>query len=111
MSFSEVSMVVTEGKAREDGRWAPRDRSFNVSFSEPFYFDGEIARVVVSTLVQNAMLPDGTVWVSVSAGWVTLKGQVDWNSQRAAASVLARCIPGVRGVTNAIAVGRPMRLA
>jgi len=104
-------MVVTETNAREDGTWAPRDRSFNVSFSEPFYRDGEIARVVVSTLVQNAMLPDGTVWVGVSAGWVTLKGRVDWHSQRAAAGVLTRCVPDVRGVTNAIDVGRPLRLA
>jgi len=100
-------MVVTEGRAREDSKWASRNRSFNVSFSEPFYRDGQIARVVVSTLVQNAMLPEGTVWVSVSAGWVTLKGQVDWHSQRAAAAVLTRCLPGVRGLTNAIAVVRP----
>jgi osmotically-inducible protein OsmY len=105
-------MVVTEGHAREDGKWASRDRSFNVSFSEPFYRrDSQTARVVVSTLVQNAMLPEGTVWVTVSAGWVTLKGRVDWHSQRAAAGVLTRCIPGVRGVTNAIVVARPLRLA
>ena len=104
-------MVVTEGNAREDGQRASRDRSFNVSFSEPFYRDSQIARVVVSTLVQNAMLPEGMVWVRVSAGWVTLKGQVDWHSQRAAAGVLTRCVPGVRGVTNAIAVSRPLRLA
>jgi osmotically-inducible protein OsmY len=104
-------MVATEGSAREDGRPEARGRSFKFAFSEPFYRDGEIARVVVSTLVQNAMLPEGTVWVRVSAGWVTLKGQVDWNSQRAAASVLTRCVPGVRGVTNAVVVARPMRLA
>jgi osmotically-inducible protein OsmY len=101
-------MVVTEGKAREDGT---SDRSFNVSFNDPFYRDGQIARVVVSTLAQNAMLPEGSVWVGVSAAWVTLKGHVDWHSQRAAAGVLARCVPGVRGVTNALAVGRPLRLA
>ncbi|HEY7190740.1 MAG TPA: BON domain-containing protein [Vicinamibacterales bacterium] len=100
-----------ESSPHEDGRPDTRDRVFNFSFSEPFYRDAEIGRVVVSTLVQNAMLPEGTVWVRVSAGWVTLKGQVDWHSQRAAASVLARCVPGVRGVTNVIAVARPMRLA
>jgi osmotically-inducible protein OsmY len=104
-------MVVTQGNAREDAQRASRDRSFNVSFSEPFYRDGQIARVVVSTLMQNAMLPEGAVWVTVSAGWVTLKGQVDWHSQRAAAGVLTRCVPGVRGVTNAIVVSRPLRLA
>lgn len=104
-------MVVMESSPLEDGRPDTRDRVFNFVFTEPFYRDGEIARVVVSTLVQNAMLPEGTVWVRVSAGWVTLKGQVDWNSQRAAASVLTRCVPGVRGVTNGLAVVRPTRLA
>src|SRR4051812_39518851 len=104
-------MVVTEGNACDDDIGPSGARPTNVRFSEPFYRDGEIARVVVSTLVQNAMLPEGTVWLRVSAGWATLTGHVDWHSQRAAASVLTRCVPGVRGVTNAITVVRPLRLA
>jgi osmotically-inducible protein OsmY len=104
-------MVVTERSARDDGNRLSSTRPVRIAFGEPFSRDGQIARVVVSTLEQNAMLPEGTVWVSVSAGWVTLKGQVDWHSQRAAAGVLTRCVPHVRGVTNAIAVGRPLRLA
>jgi len=97
-----------DSSPREDGKPDMRDRVFNFSFSEPFYRDAEIGRIVVSTLVKNAMLPEGTVWVRVSAGWVTLQGHVDWQSQRAAASVLTRYVPGVRGVTNAIVVVRPM---
>jgi len=104
-------MVVMERSAREEDKPDTRDRVFNFVFSEPFYRDSEIARVVVSTLVQNAMLPEGTVWVRVSAGWVTLKGHVDWQSQRATASVLSRSVPGVRGVTNTMAVVRRTRLA
>src|SRR5262245_56228195 len=104
-------MEAMEGSAPGDRNRASGDTSFTFSFSEPFYRDGEIARVVVSTLMQNAMLPEGTVWVGVRAGRVALKGQVAWNSQRAAAAVLTRCVPGVRGVTNAIAVVRPLRLA
>jgi osmotically-inducible protein OsmY len=104
-------MFVTESSPRQEVNRVPGQESVTVTFSEPFYRDSEIARVVVSTLVRNAMLPDGTVWVAVSAGWVTLKGQVDWDSQRAAAGVLARYVPGVRGVTNTIAVGRTLRLA
>jgi osmotically-inducible protein OsmY len=103
-------MLVTESAAREDGNRVPGDGSVRVPFSEPFYYDREIARVIVSTLAQNAMLPDGAVWVAVSDGWVTLRGQVDWGSQRAAAGVLTRCVPGVRGVTNAIVVTRSLRL-
>ena len=103
-------MLVTESAAREDGNRAPGDGSVRVPFSEPFYYDREITRVVVSTLMQNAMLPEGAVWVAVSGGWVTLRGQVDWGSQRAAAGVLTRCVPGVRGVTNTIVVTRSLRL-
>jgi osmotically-inducible protein OsmY len=99
-------MLVTESAAREDVDRILGDGSVKIHFSEPFDRDSEITRVVVATLVQNAMLPDGTVWVAVRGGWVTLKGQVDWDSQRAAAGVLTRCVPGVRGVTNVIDVGR-----
>ena len=66
--------------------------------------DGEIARAVVATLGENAMLPEGKVWVGVSNGWVTLKGHVDWESQRAAAAVLTCHLTGVRGVINSITV-------
>jgi osmotically-inducible protein OsmY len=104
-------MLVTGSSLREDVNRVPGEESVKGSFSEPFYRDREIARGVVSTLEQNAMLPEGAVWVSVSGGWATLKGQVDWNSQRAAAGVLARFVPGVRGVTNAITVVRTLRLA
>jgi osmotically-inducible protein OsmY len=104
-------MLGTESSPRQGVNRVPGEESVKVSFNEPFYRDREIARDVVSTLMQNAMLPEGTVWVAVSGGWVTLKGQVDWNSQRAAAGVLTRFVPGVRGLTNAIAVVRCLRLA
>jgi osmotically-inducible protein OsmY len=99
-------MLVTESTARENISPFLKDGSVKVPTGESFYRDGEIARVVVSTLKQNAMLPDGMVWVAVCSGWVTLRGQVEWDGQRAAAGVLTRCVPGVRGVTNAIAVVR-----
>ena len=67
--------------------------------------DGAIARSVVSTLEEKAMLPEGRVWVGVTNGWVTLKGHIDLDSQRATATVLTRHLSGVRGVTNLITVG------
>ena len=99
-------MLAPESTAREGANPFLGNGSVTVPVAKPLYRDGEIARVVVSTLKQNAMLPDGTVWVAVCDGWVTLKGQVEWGSQRAAAGVLTRCVPGVRGVTNAILVVR-----
>jgi osmotically-inducible protein OsmY len=42
--------------------------------------------------------------VTVSKGWVTLKGEVEWGFQRADAERVARRITGVRGVSNLITV-------
>ena len=42
--------------------------------------------------------------VTVSKGWVTLKGDVDWGFQRADAERVTRRITGVRGVSNLITV-------
>ncbi|MDO8631959.1 MAG: BON domain-containing protein [Phycisphaerales bacterium] len=66
--------------------------------------DTEIAQAAVSALLWNTVVPDEKVTVSVSDGWVTLKGQVNWEYQRAAAAAAVRDLTGVRGVTNAIAV-------
>ena len=97
-------MLVTESGARDDVNPILSTRSVPTPLNEYCLDDGQIARVVIATLEQNAMLPEGAVWVHVSNGWVTLKGHVDWSSQRAAATVLARCVPGVRGVTDALSV-------
>lgn len=59
---------------------------------------------VVSTIQANAIVPEGTVWVTVRDGWVTLRGQVDCEHQRIAAAVAARDLVGVRGVENSIVV-------
>jgi osmotically-inducible protein OsmY len=42
--------------------------------------------------------------VTVSKGWVTLKGEVEWGFQRSDAERVARRITGVRGVSNLISV-------
>ena len=49
-------------------------------------------------------MPEGRVWVLVRDGWVTLKGRVKWEYQRAAAANAVRDLTGVRGVTNVITV-------
>src|SRR4030095_1232468 len=66
--------------------------------------DGEVARAVVSTLQANALVPEGCVWGVVRGGGVTLKGKVDWDHQRMAASAAARDLTGVRGVINSLEV-------
>ena len=64
--------------------------------------DTEIAQAVVSALNWNTRVPEGRITVSVSHGWVTLKGMVAWEFQRQAAAGAVRDLTGVRGVTNGI---------
>lgn len=64
--------------------------------------DTDIAQAAVSALRWNTMVPDEKITVSVSEGWVTLKGRVSWEYQRAAAANAVRALSGVRGVSNTI---------
>lgn len=66
--------------------------------------DTEIAQAVVSALKWNTVVPDEHLTVTVTNGWVTLKGHVEWEYQRAAAANAIRYLSGVRGVSNGITV-------
>ena len=64
--------------------------------------DTDIAQAALSALKWNNMVPDEKLTLTVSNGWVTLKGKVDWEYQRTAAANIIRDLSGVRGVTNSI---------
>lgn len=66
--------------------------------------DADIAQAAIMALRWSVTVPDETISVAVSKGWVTLSGKVDWDYQRAAATRLVRDLAGVRGVTNAISL-------
>jgi osmotically-inducible protein OsmY len=66
--------------------------------------DTDIAQAAVSALRWNTMVPDEKITVTVSDGWVTLKGRVNWEYERAAAANAVRDLTGVRGVTNTISL-------
>jgi osmotically-inducible protein OsmY len=66
--------------------------------------DEDIAASVIRGLEWNALLPAEKVKVTVSKGWVTLDGEVEWQFQREEAERTARRITGVRGVTNLVTV-------
>lgn len=66
--------------------------------------DTDIAQAVVAALRWNTHVPDEQISVAVSNGWVTLKGHVEWEYQRAAAASAIRYLSGVRGVSNTISV-------
>ncbi|MEZ5318514.1 MAG: BON domain-containing protein [Vicinamibacterales bacterium] len=66
--------------------------------------DNDLAHAALTALAWNSRVPADAVTVTVSRGWITLKGSVDWNYQKDAAERLVRDLTGVRGVTNAIVV-------
>jgi osmotically-inducible protein OsmY len=66
--------------------------------------DSDIALAAVNALKWNSQVPAGKITVTVRQGWVTLKGEVDWNYQRDTAARVVRELLGVIGVENAIAV-------
>jgi osmotically-inducible protein OsmY len=66
--------------------------------------DSDIAQAIVNALAWNTQVPAGKVSVSVSNGWVTLKGDLDWQYQKDAATRVVRVLLGVRGVTNLVTV-------
>jgi osmotically-inducible protein OsmY len=66
--------------------------------------DVDLARSVAWALEMDSLLPDDTVKASVSGGWVTLRGEVDWDYQRREAQRVVRNLTGVKGVSNLVTV-------
>lgn len=66
--------------------------------------DTEIARAIRSALEWDAFVPDQRIKSSVSEGWVTLEGEVDFLREREDAGKVVRRLGGVRGVWNQITV-------
>ena len=66
--------------------------------------DAEIAAAAVRALEWDADVPADKIRVTVSKGWVTLTGQVEWHYQKEEAEGAVRRLWGVRGVTNLITV-------
>jgi osmotically-inducible protein OsmY len=66
--------------------------------------DADIAAAVVRALEWDAFVPIDKLDVTVSKGWVTLKGEVEWQYQKEDAERVIRRLQGVKGVTNLITV-------
>lgn len=65
--------------------------------------DAEIAEAAVSALKWHVWVPT-TIQATVAQGWVTLKGEVNWDYQRTAANDSVCYMPGVKGVSNDITI-------
>src|SRR5258705_7497108 len=66
--------------------------------------DTDIAAAAVRALEWDAFVPVEKLDVTVSKGWVTLKGEVEWQFQKHDAERVVRRLSGVQGVTNLITV-------
>jgi osmotically-inducible protein OsmY len=66
--------------------------------------DPEIAAAAARALQWDALLVPEQLDVTVSKGWITLKGTVDWQYKKQEAERVVRNLPGVKGVSNLIDV-------
>jgi osmotically-inducible protein OsmY len=70
--------------------------------------DSEIARATRHALEWDALVSSYKIHSTVTNGWVTLDGEVEYYSEWAEAERAVSRLPGVRGVTNKIAVCAPL---
>ena len=66
--------------------------------------DFDIAQSALINLRFNASIPSDGIQVLVENGWITLDGEVEWQSQKTAAGYAVQYLLGVRNITNRIAV-------
>jgi osmotically-inducible protein OsmY len=66
--------------------------------------DADLAAAALNALQWDAAIPTGTLDVTVSHGWVTLKGEVDHGFQKRAALRTICRLSGVKGITNLMKV-------
>src|SRR5258708_12594427 len=121
---NEVGVIVKDGIVTLTGwvdsytkRWAAEDAAHRVKgvkavandievrlSTEDEKTDEDIAKAVVGALEWDAFIPIDKLDVTVSKGWVTLKGEVEWQYQKQDAERVVRRIQGVKGVSNLIVV-------
>lgn len=66
--------------------------------------DHDLAEAVLNALRWDAGIPAGKLDVTVSQGWVTLKGEVEYGFQKKDAEKAIRHISGIKGITNLITI-------
>lgn len=64
--------------------------------------DPQIAEAASRALALDSILPGDAIKVTVSHGWVTVEGEVEWQYQRREAERVVRNLRGVKGVSNLV---------
>jgi osmotically-inducible protein OsmY len=121
---NEIGVVVKDGVVTLTGwvnsylkKWAAEEAAHRVKgvkavandievrlSTEDERTDADIAAAAVRALEWDAFLSVNDLDVTVSKGWVTLKGTVEWQYQKNEAERVVRRLTGVKGVTNLITV-------
>jgi osmotically-inducible protein OsmY len=121
---NEIGVVVKDGVVTLTGwvdsytkRWAAEDAAHRVRgvkavandigvrlSSVDEKTDSDIAKAAVRALEWDAFVPIQKLDVTVSKGWVTLKGEVEWQYQKQDAERVVRRLQAVKGVSNLITV-------
>jgi osmotically-inducible protein OsmY len=70
--------------------------------------DSEIAQAIRGALEWNALIPADQIHSTVTDGWVTLEGTVEYYRERVDAERAISHLTGVRGITNKITVCSPV---
>jgi osmotically-inducible protein OsmY len=73
-------------------------------FGGSLWADDKIAEHALQNLSSDASIPKDHVQLTVEKGWVTLRGEVDWNYQKTAAEHAVQRLTGVLGVVNEIKI-------
>jgi len=124
LSPNEIGVIVKDGVVTLTGwvdsytkRWAAEDAAHRVRgvkavandievrlTSADERTDTDVAKAVVRALEWDAFVPIEKLDVTVSKGWVTLRGEIEWQYQKQDAERVTRRLQGVKGVSNLITV-------
>lgn len=64
--------------------------------------DTDIATSAENALKWNTLVPAEAITLTVDHGWITLRGEVEWDFQRRSAEKAIRALMGVVGISNEI---------
>ena len=73
--------------------------------------DADIAAAITRALEWDGYVPLEKLDITVSNGWVTLRGEVEWQYQKSEVERVVRQVTGVRGVSNLISVKPGIKLS
>lgn len=71
--------------------------------------DQDIAQAASDALTWHVQVPE-TIQISVEDGVVILRGEVDWQYQRDAATAAIRCMTGIKGLKNRLKIRKKVQV-